>query len=386
MFIRILRGGENANTFKNIEMKTTIFQTLFILSITVFSNCQSVQRARKIKSDLLRSATEAQILKHPTGDSIRLQYIGCGGFLIRHGNDAVLIDPYFSNADALKKVGKTLESDTALIDSFFIKNFKKARDTEGVIQTILISHAHHDHLADLSSLLKRNLLTSKVTLIGSETMSNLIQSFKLPLDAQHQIISFDSILNKKNPFARYRSPNNRVVITALKTEHAPHILRMKLPFIGGNINSIPAQPPRTVLDYKEGVDYNYIIDFLKPDGSIGFRIFSNAGAAANAPIGFPPPSVLQEKKVDILLLCGANYNQVNGYPDEIVKFMQPEKIFVAHWEDFFTPIPQLFKKPRVVPLTNIPKFVKILKKSMVKNQIEPKPIIVQPLTALWIKF
>ena len=66
--------------------------------------------------------------------------------------------------------------------------------------------------------------------------------------------------------------------------------------------------------------------------------------------------------------------------------IKPEKIFVAHWEDFFTPIPELLKKPRTVPMTNIPKFLTILKKAMVDNGIDSQPIIVQPLTPVVVKF
>ena len=37
-------------------------------------------------------------------------------------------------------------------------------------------------------------------------------------------------------------------------------------------------------------------------------------------------------------------------------------------------------------ITIFQSLLKILKKSMVENSIEPKPIIVQPLTPVWIRF
>ena len=87
-----------------------------------------------------------------------------------------------------------------------------------------------------------------------------------------------------------------------------------------------------------------------------------------------------------MLLCGANYNQVKGYPENLIAATKPKKVFVAHWENFFVSIPRLLQKPLVVPITNIPKFLNILKKAMVENGIEPKPIIVQPLTPIFIKY
>jgi hypothetical protein len=363
-------------------MKSTHFFA-FLSLIFLFANCKQASRARQIQPDILRSTKSAQLSSRGIGDSVLFHYIGCGGFLIRKGDESVLIDPYFSNANITKNPFQSLKTDTALIDHFFMQNFK---NTEGSIQTVLIAHAHHDHLADLPSIIKRNLQAEKITIIGSQTTRNILQAFKLPFDVNRQMISFDTLFDKKDSSTRYISPNKRIQITAIKTEHAPHFLGMKLPFIGGNVDKVPQSPPQTSLDFKEGVNYNFMIDFLNADGTIDFRIFSSAGAAANAPIGFPTPSVLNEKKVDILLLCGANYDQVKGYPEKIVGFIKPEKIFVAHWEDFFRPIPLLLKKPRVVPLTNIPKFLTILKKTMSENGIEPTPIIVQPLTQVFIKY
>ena len=366
-------------------MKTT-FAAIFLSLILLFSNCKEASRAQLILPDILRSTANEAHLSSDLGDCILFHYIGCGGFLIQQGNEAVLLDPYFSNATLMKNPFQRLQSDTSLIDSFFIQKFKNRKDAEGVIQTVLISHAHHDHLADLPSLLRRNLNLEKTTVVGSQTTSNILQSYRLGFDAHQQMISFDTLFEKKDKRTRYISPSGRVQITAVKSEHAPHILGKKLPFIGGEVKNVPKTPPTKALDFKEGVNYNFMIDFLNTNGSIHFRIFSNAGAAANAPIGFPSPSLLSEKKVDILLLCGANYNQVKGYPDKLISLIKPQKVFVAHWEDFFTPIPDLLKKPRVVPMTNIPKFIEILKKTMLENGIEPKPIIVQPLTTIKIKY
>ena len=105
---------------------TTYFLSLF--SILFFTHCQTASRAVRISRDIHRSTTEAHRLQRDTHDSIRIQYIGCGGFLIRYGNEGLLIDPYFSNADVLLKLRQPLKSDTALIDNFFVQNVKNTRD------------------------------------------------------------------------------------------------------------------------------------------------------------------------------------------------------------------------------------------------------------------
>jgi hypothetical protein len=95
---------------------------------------------------------------------------------------------------------------------------------------------------------------------------------------------------------------------------------------------------------------------------------------------------LSEKKVDFMLLCGANYDQAVGYPEALLKNVQPERVLIGHWEDFFTPIPTLLKTPQTVRLTNIPKFVAIMQAEMLKNGNNIAPILLQPLTPLTIRF
>ena len=390
-------------------------QLNFLLCL-LFIACQStkgIHRARALQRDgyLKTTATTVQLSRCCTDDSVKIHYIGCGGYLIRRGDDAVLIDPYFSNAPL--SLMQSLRTDSALVATFFYENFnnlrdissksmKKAQNTEGVseqipneenvIKATLISHAHHDHLADLPYIYQHHLSAPQNTMfLGSQTASNILRAFNTPFDPIHSFFNVDSIFTEKHRLndttpVEWMSNNKNLRITAIESEHAPHFYGVKIPFIGGEVLTVPKQYPRTTLGFKEGKNYNYLIDFLAKNGDIHFRVYAHGGSASRATIGFLPPSVLSEKKVDVLILCGANYDQAVQYPEVLLQHIQPERVLIGHWEDFFTPISSLLKTPKTVRLTNIPKLVKIVKTEMLKNNNPTEPMLLQPLTPLIVRF
>lgn len=393
------------------------FPILYFLPL-LFIGCQSEKGIRRAQQ-LLRSGnlkTTAATVESPrccSNDSVKIHFIGCGGYLIRRGDDAVLIDPYFSNAPLGMQ---NLKTDSAQVASFFYQNFNNSRDfsskmpknafyTEGspfgknvdsadqnVIKAVLISHAHHDHLADLPHVFQHHLSSPDNTvLVGSETASNILRAFQTPFDPARSFFNVDSIIRKKRATndttpVRWVSKNRHLRITAVESKHAPHIWGIKIPFISGNVFSVPKRAPRTTFGFKEGRNYSYLIDFLGDNERVLFRIYAASGAASRPPIGFLDPSVLAEKKVDFLILCAANFDQVANYPEALLQHIQPEQVLLGHWEDFFTPIPTLLKTPCTVRLTNIPLFVKKVKAEMLKNGNHTEPILLQPLTPLTVRF
>ncbi len=348
------------------------------------SGCKMTSRARKIEADLRLSATQHyQSKKCCAGQDLVISYIGCGGFYFRLGNNGIFIDPYFSNADVLRHPFRPLLSDTLLIDSFFKNHLGNITDTAKIIKTILISHSHHDHLGDLPSILRRNLPQNKLQIFGNHGIRQIIAANELN-NNRLTFVNLDSaVRNSKSTTNTTILGDQRLKVTAIVSTHAPHFLGMKAPGIGGKIRA--TKPAKTFFGYKEGTTYNFMIDFLDNTGQISYRIFSHAGAAADSLTGFPTAELLREHPVDLLLLCTASYDQVKGYPDELIKLLRPSHIVLAHWEDFFTPIPQLRKHPKVVPMTNVPSFVKLVKKLMQTNQIPGTPIILHPLSTIHMK-
>lgn len=78
------------------------------------------------------------------GDSVAVTYLGASGFLVRHGNDAVLTAPSFTHHGLLRTFLPffPIEPDTELI-----RNILAQQRLDGV-SAVLIGHSHHDHLLD----------------------------------------------------------------------------------------------------------------------------------------------------------------------------------------------------------------------------------------------
>jgi hypothetical protein len=95
--------------------------------------------------------------------------------------------------------------------------------------------------------------------------------------------------------------------------------------------------PRTASDWAEGEVYAYLIDFLDaPGGRPVFRVyFQDSGT--HEPVGYVPPSLLDEKRVDVALLCvGGDFERLRRHPEGILENTRPRHAVLGHWEDFFT--------------------------------------------------
>jgi len=334
----------------------------------------------------------ANTVGQPSGEAT-FRYTGCGGFILEYGSETVVADPFFSNTGMLRAALCKYQTDTALINDYFREYLGQPRDTEGRISTILISHAHYDHLGDVPALIRNNLQSGNTVVYGSHTMVNLLRSYPglLP-DTARQLVNLEKQFaarsatqgEKREPEVSpfFYTPGRRIRFAAIPSNHAGHYKffhPQKLPFIGGQIEQPYSRPPRSALRFKEGQNFNYLIDLLNEKGEAVFRIFSNAGAACDAGIGFPPKYLLNEKPVDLLLICGANYNIAENYPFALLEYLNPRMVNVVHWENFFKPIPKLHKRPEVVPNTNIPKLMHLLEDFAGARRFQQVILLEQPL-------
>ena len=328
-----------------------VIAILFLLTIS----CSGIQKAEKLKPYL--SERPSPIFLEGNKTPIKISYIGCGGYLIQEKTSSIMIDPYFSNVAPLPLVPfKKLKPDTTLIDAFFKEKFDATRDQKGNLKAILVAHSHYDHLADIPAIYTRNCNPDSTLIIGGESTKNILEGAGI-VDYVHAID--DSYSQAENgDYNWIYTANNRIRILPLASEHAPHICGIKL--VSAKKVTQPLEAfPQKARKFPEGENYTFLIDFLDESGKVTFRIFSNASAACNGKeqVGFPPKELLEEKQVDVLFLCVASFNQVEGYPNELVKFIQPRHILLNHWENFFMPMSKLQKYPATVPGTNVSKFI-----------------------------
>ncbi len=301
--------------------------------------------------------------------------------MLQYGGDKLLIDPFFSYKSIPHVVTSPLRPDHLRMHQFFERELGHATDPGGHVAAILISHAHYDHLADVPFLLRDYLHNRRVTVYGSSSAVNLVRSFGLPIpDTSRQLQSLEPFFEVHSTRAGKPSmpgvspffylPNGRIRFAAVPSNHVGHYNLLgprKLPFTPGQVREPPARPAYFGLKYKEGQNYNFVIDLLDAQGHCVFRIFSNAGAACDAGVGYPPQSMLQDKAIDLALLCGANYNMADQFPQPLLNYIKPKAVWVAHWENFFIPLEKVLRRTSVVPNTDIGRFMEILEESRTKN-------------------
>ena len=330
---------------------------IFIILLFYITSCTGVRQAKKLSNYIVKDYHEVKL--SDGGKSIKINYIGCGGFLIEDNQSSIMIDPYFSNLSPLSSIlFKKLKTDTCLIDSFFQKKFNNHIDTEGRIKSIIVGHSHYDHLADVPSIYHRNCNQDSTKIYGSKTTMHILKGAKI----KSNLINLESDIDKKDEPNNFIYINDSLIrILPIPSEHAPHFCGIKL-MPSKKLDKDLKTFPNKTRKFPEGESLNFLIDYLDEDGQIKFRIFSSASAASNARVGFPPlnTKLLKRRPVDLLLLCVANYKEVDNYPDELIKEINPKHIILNHWENFFRPINSLKKKPATVPATNVRKFIKHL--------------------------
>lgn len=115
-------------------------------------------------------------------------------------------------------------------------------------------------------------------------------------------------------------------------------------------------PPKRALQFKKGINFNYLIELLDDSGKPLFRIFYNAGSGCTGGVGLPPSQMLEN--IDLLMICGASFKYVDNYPEYLLDKLRPETVFVGHWESFFEPISTQADHPKTAPLNNIPRLMR----------------------------
>lgn len=246
------------------------------------------------------------------GDTVRVTYLGAGGFLVRHGADAVMTGPLFSNPGMLRVgAGLPIRADTAEIDR---RMRALVPDTAGVA-AILVGHSHYDHLMDVPYVARRYLHGARI--YGNDAMLNLLAP--------------DTALRGRLRSVRADAGDawreGRWIYPKAEAPGATGIARDQRQPRGSL--------PRNAWEWAAGDAYAFVVDFLDPrTGRVLFR-FHVADTPASWPDGFAPPSL---RGFDAALLCVGSYDTVRDYasnPRGFLTALRPRHAVLGHWEDFF---------------------------------------------------
>lgn len=258
---------------------------------------------------------------HHGADEITIEYLGVGGWLMRMGATAFMTAPFFSNPGFLDVGLGRIEVDSVAIEQFL----PPVED----VAAILVGHAHYDHLMDIPYILRRRAPDAR--LYGSRTAVNLLHGD--PDLNPDRLISVEEGAGSHEESGEWvYLEDRRVRFMALQSGHAPHFLQIEL--YEGEVEEPADELPNRAGGWKRGLPLAYLIDFLSPQGEVLYRIHYQDAAAA-PPLGFLPEN-FDGVPVDLAILCPPGYEEVSGYPGEILDALSPSKVLLGHWEDFFT--------------------------------------------------
>jgi len=276
----------------------------------------------------------------PTGEPLEVRFLGVGGFSFRHGEDLVLTAPMYTNPSLLEVQFGDIAADPARVDAFL------ATDFVADAAAILVGHAHYDHLLDVPLVWAK---TTDALVLGNTSMRNLMLAAGLP-DASLVPLDDPALAHvdmrmcpEANPCTGLPAgqegswvpiPGADVRTRALCSEHPAQIFGV-VHFAEGCVAEVPAALPTRADEWKEGATLAYLVDFLDPDTrAIAFRVYVQ-DAPTDAPLGFPHPELLAERRIDLAVLNVGSWESVGDHPAAVIAAVEPRYVVAGHWEDFF---------------------------------------------------
>jgi len=275
-------------------------------------------------------------------DTLSIQYLGVGGHILSYKGTQIMTAPSLTNPHFLfSGPFFPLSADEDEIDQYL-------PDVTNV-EMLLVGHAHYDHMLDVPYVMQKH--AKKAHIYGSNTVAHMMKS-AIDSDRIHGLN--DVMADAGQPGQWMYGASGKVRIMAVKSDHAPHLMGIK--FITGEIDEDLESLPWHGFGWKEGQTLAFVIDFLDDDKSVAHRVFYQ-DAASQQPLGLVP-KMSDNKEFDIAILCPASFDQVDDYPESIVKNTQAKEYILGHWEDFFGN--DLGGEQRFLRLTDQEEFVKRL--------------------------
>jgi hypothetical protein len=283
-------------------------------------------------------------------DVLQVRALGVQGFVVRHGADAVLFPPLYSNPP----LERVVAGNVRLVPSPREVDAHLRPEWVQDVAAVLVGHSHYDHLMDVPYIAKT--YATSATIYGSRTAAYLLGSFGL----EDRVVPLNGWKDGDPDFVDYRSckakpaegcvfaPDNpgdwvsprghpRMRIRTLCSRHSSQFA--KLPVRPRGCLSTNPERPETSNDWRLGDTFAYLIEFLGDRGEVAFRVYFQ-DSPTDPEYGYIPPELLpadpsRTQGVDLAILCAGAYDQVRDNPRGIVRNVAPRFVLFGHWENFF---------------------------------------------------
>lgn len=228
-----------------------------------------------------------------SAEHIELEYLGTAGFVIRHPQRTIVLDPYLSRPALWPILSKPLIPNTALIRRII----PHADD-------VLIGHAHYDHILDAPDL----CLQTGARLIGSGATIMVGRAAGLPESQLVETAGHEDIAS-----GEWR-------IRALPSIHGKAVFG-RIP-LAGDITTPPTWPPR-FYQLKHGLVLNWLVD----TGGLTIMHIDSADFLEQELAG---------QQADVVCLCAIGRKYRPNYVTDIVRLLKPKWIVPCHWDTMLT--------------------------------------------------
>lgn len=267
------------------------------------------------------------------GDSVEITYLGASGFLIRHGENAILTSPSFTHHGLVRTF---LPFFSIAPDTHLVRRMLAQQRLDGVT-AILIGHSHYDHLLDAPFV--ATLLPPAARLYGGPTAKNILWPVE-DLRSRFTTLTGASVADRFHRGDWFPSSAAPIRFMPMRNNHPPNFYvfgTFPYTYARGSVTEPRKTLPRTPRGWKLGETYAYLIDIMGGDGKPAFRIFYQDAAGEPEYSMLPPVLGDDERPVDVAIICAGNYGYATGYPTALLRALKPKHVIVGHWEDFFRP-------------------------------------------------
>lgn len=305
-----------------------------VLGLLVLSGC--THKVSKFYPEIVKGPQPVNVTLVSKGtQKVSITYLGCGNLVLEQNGESVMTDPFFSNHGILSLIGKIKTND----DLYRVwKSNLESNTSRSAVQAMLVSHTHYDHVMDLPTLLHDHYFQNLQVVYGNRYLPQMLTNFRkegVRLDSLARSVVYDPTASADAEW-KWTQVSPKIRFLAIKSDHAPHTknkLYMSKPLKPGYFekNLVWHNDKVGAFKWTVGQSYSFLIDFIQRDT---LRVFVQT-SASHHPNGLPPQAELTKKEVDIAIMCYASTPNVEDYPNRWIEWMNPKKLVLIHWEDFF---------------------------------------------------